>query len=135
MPLHWEKELTKSDAQQKTQGSRMPFLRFTKSGIPHDHKTWFRNVFFGGLNWHPVHTRGIADEAADVDVHVTIDGNYRGVRSMVVDHGGARAENHSAPTTHLHYDGATRAELEALNLVGRTVVVERDDNGEYHFST
>jgi len=126
----WEKELTASDAQQDTNGSKMPFLRFTKGNRTENHTTWFRNNFFGNLNWI---NRGNVEEAA-ILVNVVIGGQNMGQREMRLDHKPARAINHSAPTTHLHYDHQTRAELEALpNPVGRTVRMLRSPTNDYTF--
>ena len=37
----WKKKLTRSDAQQETQGAKMPFLRFTKANLQVDHAIFF----------------------------------------------------------------------------------------------
>ena len=132
MALSWSKRLTDSDAQQDTEGGKMPFLRFTKEGTNHDHRTWFRDVFFADAEWTPsTSQRARPIEEAKVDVRVVILGDDLGIRRMRLDHDPARAENHSAPTTHLHYDNKTRTVLESMNLTGRVVVVERADDGEY----
>lgn len=132
MGLKWTKKLTRSDAQQRTQGSKMPFLRFVKGSVSHDHTKWFRNVFFDGLNWNPAKSvKGNQIEAASVDVKVEILGNDLGVRKMRLDHDPSRAANHRAPTTHLHYDTKTRSLLESMKLAGRTVEVVRDNAGAF----
>ena len=128
--LHWRKKLSKSDAQQKTRGAKMPFLRLTKSGMAHDHTTWFRHRFFDTLNWAPA--GGGQAEQARVAIRVVIDGQDRGRRYMTLDHDPKRPINHNAPTTHLHYDHATRRELEGTNLTGRIVVLQRDGQ-DYFF--
>jgi hypothetical protein len=129
--LKWHKELTDSDAQQDTQGAKMPFLRFTQSGHDIDHTTWFREVFFADAAWKPgISRQGQNIEETEVDVHVVILGRDLGQRLLHIDHNPARAKNHNAPTTHLHYDNATRSVLEAQNLTGYTVTVEKA-NGAY----
>lgn len=131
--LRWSKKLTKSDAQQKTTGSKMPFLRFTKGYSRHDHMTWFRNEFFDTLNWQPDRSKqGLLGEKARVRLRVTLLGTDLGVRSMRLDHIPDRAMNHKAPTTHLHYDTQTRHALEARDLSGHKVVVTRDDADRYN---
>lgn len=128
MVFNWSKKLTKSDAQQDTMGAKMPFLRFTKQKIPYNHKTWFRNEFFGKLTWKQSVSRfGKPIEEVKVPFHVVILGKDLGTREMLVDHAPSRAENHSAPTTHLHYDNVTRQALESQNLDGHSIVVECAD--------
>lgn len=124
--------MTKSDAQVKTAGALMPFLRFTRSNTPHDHRTWFRAVFFEHLDWQRSTSRqGLPMEETRVKMHVTIGDTELGVRAMRLDHIPARALNHSAPTTHLHYDRKTRQMLESKNYAGREIVVTRYSGGEY----
>lgn len=132
MVIKWRKKLTKSDAQEDTKGARMPFLRFTKGSIGEDHTTWFRNVFFDDLNWKSGYSgSGHHKEKAKVKVHVKLPGNDLGIRAMTLDHDPARAGNHRAPTTHLFYDDTTKQALESACLAGHSVVVERDDSGNY----
>ena len=110
----------------------MPFLRFTKGDSPHDHKTWFRSVFFGDLDWRRGSSpQGLPMERAEIKLRVTISGAEIGVRPMRLDHIPGRAFNNSAPTTHLHYDRKTRRALESQNLAGHQVSVTRYDDGHY----
>lgn len=121
--LQWSKKLSSSDAQETVPvGSKMPFLRFTKENNTFDHFTYFREQFFKDLDWVP-HDNG---ELAEISINVTILGESLGLRKMKVDHKPSRALNHSAPTTHLIYDNATRHKLESLNVTGKTVVVKND---------
>lgn len=125
--MRWQKKLSSSDAQETVPvGSKMPFLRFTKEGNPFDHTTYFREQFFKNLVWKPCGADG--EEKAEITIDVTILGESLGLRKMVLDHKPSRAKNHSAPTTHLNYDHATRYKLESLNLKGYTVVVENKEN-------
>lgn len=124
----WDKELTDSDAQQVTRGARMTFLRFTKGDHPIDHTTWFRDVFFADAEWQDSTSNlGHPTEKAKVNIHVVILGQDLGTCLMYIDHDPLRAENHNAPTTHLHYDDATRRALESQNLTGHTITVECAD--------
>lgn len=71
-PVTWAKQrLTKSEALLPTQGSLMPFLRFTKERYKIDHKTWFRNTMFAGAPWQP-DSLGGTKERATIAVSVTI---------------------------------------------------------------
>ena len=134
MPLKWSKKMSRTDAQQRTQGYPVPYLRFTQSRHPQSVQTWFRQVFFAGAHWKPGFFGENPVEEAHVPFRVTINGVARGMRSMMVTHDGNRQQNHNTPNTYLHYDAKTRAELEVTNMSGRTVTVERDDNGVYHFT-
>jgi hypothetical protein len=125
----WRKRLTKSDAQEDTKGARMPFLRLTKGSTNEDHTTFFRTDFFSGLAWRKTGKGG--KETAVVPIDVELAGKSLGTRNMTLDHDPARAANHRAPTTHLHYDDVTRLALEKAKLSGRSVVVERGSSGKY----
>lgn len=131
MALKWRKTLTKSDAQQDTRGAKMPFLRFTKGNITGDHTTWFRDEFFSDAVWSKV-PKHVHQEETKIKIHVVLDGDDLGERTMRIDHDPTRAGNHSAPTTHLHYDNKTRQALESTDLAGHSVVVERDESGKYY---
>lgn len=132
MVTKWRKKLTRSDAQEKTRGAKMPFLRFTKGSVSENHTTWFRENFFAGLDWQPGYSgSGHHKETASVKMHVKLPGDDLGIRSMTLDHDPARAGNNRAPTTHLLYDTKTRQALESASLSGRSVIVELDDSGNY----
>lgn len=123
--LTWQKTLTRSDAQQDTQGAKMPFLRLTKGGKEID-SSWFKNVFFGSLPW-----SGAPDDCeANVTMNVYIDGSYRGARTMILNYKEVRSRNHAAPCTHLLYDKDTVYDLEQLDLSGRLVTItQTQDHG------
>ena len=130
--LTWKKPLSMTDAQQETQGGKMPFLRFTKQDLAIDYTTWFRNVFFSNLEWEPATSiKGHPTEEAWISIRVNILGADKGERSMRLDHDPERARNHGAPTTHLHYDEQTRLELESTNLSGCSIIVQRDVIGTF----
>ena len=132
MIFQWSKVLTRSDAQRKTAGALMPFLRFTRSNSGHDHRTWFRKVFFEDLDWREgISGRGLPMEWAEIKLDVTIEGAELGVRAMRLDYIPGRALNNSAPTTHLHYDRRTKQVLGSKNYAGWQIVVTRYANGQY----
>ena len=134
MPLRWSKKLSRTDAQQKTGGYPVPYLRFTRAGHSQDNQTWFRNTFFAGANWNNGYFGEHAVEIANVNFHVTILGANRGVRQMMVTHDDDRMLNNNTPNTYLHYDDATRAELQTQDLTGRLVAIEKDAAGTYRFT-
>jgi len=120
--MQWYKKLSKSDAQQKTKGSPMPF-RFTHENCPGNFITWFREVFFYGLDWKnaPNH------EEADITMSVIIQGEDLGQRVMKLTHTEQRRINHSAPSTHLSFDEDTKRYLQDNNMTGKWIVFSRDD--------
>ena len=134
MTMRWSKELSRTDAQEETLGYKVPYIRLTRSGSHHDTQTWFRDVFFDIANWqqgffgeHPV-------EEAHVDFQVTILGQNRGVRQLLVTHDGTRQNNNNTPNSWVHYDDVLRAGFDAQNLAGAYIVIERHNNNTYHLT-
>lgn len=122
MLMKWEKKLSRSDAQETVPvGSKMPFLRFTKERYNVDHLIWFREIFFQNLDW--INSADSDEETAEIYIQVTILGANLGLKKMELSHKPSRAKNHSAPTTHLNYDNATRLKLESMDVTGRKVIV------------
>lgn len=120
----WQKVLTRSDAQVETEGSKMPFLRFTKGGKASH--SWFRDKLFGDAKW-----RSKGDfELATIQITVIFLGKDLGKRTVELDYNPSRLENHAAPPMHLHYDNATLREFEATDASGKNVEVT-NDNGQY----
>ena len=130
MPLHWEKELSRSDAQVQTTGWPVPYIRLTRSGHDSDTQTWFRNTFFAGLPWTPGHFGDHAVEQTIVTFSVQLPGQPPQPRQLMVTHDEDRAETgKSTPNTWIHWDDATRDELRANNYAGRRIVLSRSNNG------
>lgn len=128
MMIIWKKKLTRSDAQQETQGAKMPFLRFTKANLQVDHAIFFREEFFAQANW-----KKNSNEAEKIQVTIDVKlPNYPdyATRTMTLDFDPNRARNHSAPTVHLLYDEQTRSELESENFFDYCVSVS-SNNGHY----
>lgn len=131
----WRKRMNQSEAMRQTRGAPMPFLRFTRGNLHEDHATFFRETLFGDAPWRRTTSRqGHAVEEAFIGVHVIIDGRDLGTRRMQLNHDPQRAINHSAPTTHLLYDDATRQVLESTDMTGRPARVWRDSQGDYHMT-
>ena len=80
--MQWSKKLSQSDAQQKTEGSLMPF-RFTNEDCPGDFVTWFRDEFFSNLEWKDKTWGKYQSEEAVVPIHVCIQGEDLGQRDMI----------------------------------------------------
>lgn len=88
MNYTWKKKLSKSDAQEKTRGGNMPFLRLTKGNLKDaDYKKWFREIFFGSLSWSKERNRkGEQKEIAEVEISVNIMNEDLGRQKMIVEH-------------------------------------------------
>ena len=135
MSLTWHKTMTKSDAQQDTEGAKMPFLRFTKGSVHEDHATYFRNTFFADAPWRATISRHKHSvEEAEINIHVTISGEDLGSRKLLLSHDPQRAGNNSAPTTHLMFDDVIRQKLESNDMTGHQAQVDRDDQGNYYLT-
>ena len=120
----WKKKITRSEAIRPNRGRAMPFLRLTKSGMIHDHTTWFRICFFSSLSW----KRNINQaENLRVQIEVTILGTHFGSRTMRIDYDPERSGHHSAPTIHLCYDSNTKGVLLKNDMTGRYVHLTEKD--------
>lgn len=133
MKIKWSKKLSKTDAQRKTRGYPVPYLRFTQSNHSQDTKTWFRQTFFSSGHWTNGHHGENAVEETHITFDVTIAGKNKGDRVMKVTHDDQRQYNNKTPNTYLHYDDRTRANLQQTDFTGRTVTVSNED-GVYKFT-
>lgn len=124
----WKKKITKSEAIRPNHGREMPFLRLTKSGMAHDHTTWFRDCFFSSLPWKGNNNQA---EKLRVQLEVTILGTSFGIRTMGIDFDPARSRHNSAPTIHLYYDSNTKDFLLRNDMTGRNVHLTEQDNMFY----
>lgn len=122
--MRWWKRMSATDAQQPTSGRIVPYLRFIRGKNPHYNQTWFRQFFFGGLNWGPGFFGQHAVEQSTVAMDVSIAGKYKGTRTFLVTHDSSRMLNNNTPNTWLHYDAATLADLNAVNTAGMIFSVE-----------
>lgn len=121
MPI-WTKTVTASEAiRSGTNSGDMPFIRCTKgeaSGI--DHRTWFRETLFGNENWR---NPPEVPERITAEFDVTINGYSFGPQFLELDHDPERAQNHGAPTMHIHYSPAMKSYLEANDITGETLTI------------
>lgn len=132
MPLQWEKQLTRSDAQVKTQGWPVPYIRLTRSNHLQDTQTWFRNTFFAGVTWSPGHFGDHAIEKAHPTFDITLPGQVTQSRQLMVSHDDSRGQTgNSTPNTWIHWDTATLNELKANSYDGRIITLERSNSGTF----
>lgn len=132
MALIWEKKLSRSDAQVRTRGWPVPYIRLTRSGHASDTQTWFRNTFFAGVSWTPGHFGTHAVEQATVTFSVKMPGQTSKTRKLIVTHDSGREQTgKSTPNTWVHWDDDTRNELRANNYAGRKIILERSKSGTF----
>ena len=133
--MKWIKDkLSLTDAQRKTSGRKVPYLRFTQRGNAFNVLTYFRTTFFSGQTW-TVSTfgRSVVEECTIV-ADVVIAGQPKGKRTFTITHNPRRANSNKAPTTWLHYDAATLADLNAGNYYGHQAELERKSAGQFVFT-
>lgn len=130
----WSKIMSRTDAQQKTGGYPVQYLRFIKGKNPQDNQSWFRNTFFSGQVWTPgVHGRNAVEECT-VPMNVIIDGAHKGMRDFRITHDHNRKKNNSTPNTYLHYDNATVTDLRTLNITGKIAKIDQLPSGDYELT-
>ena len=126
MSLRWKKKLSKSDAQVKTRGWPVPYIRLTRSGHVSNTQTWFRNTFFQGVSWKPGRFGEHAVEQTKVRFDVKLPGQSVETRKLLVTHNATRGQTgKNTPNTWIHWDDDTRDELRENNYAGRTIILKR----------
>lgn len=97
----WSKKLNASDAQHPPQKDSAVTgnMRLSQAGNPIDHKTYFREIFFGGENWIGVESGENGYEKCLVEIEVIDKGNNIGLVPFRIDHKAARiADQNNVPT-------------------------------------
>jgi hypothetical protein len=133
--LTWWKKLSTTDAQKEAGGggSRVPFLRLTKSSLTdEDFQTWFRQDFFAGAAWAPGQVGKEECEVATVPFAVRVKGVVIGNEAIEVSHGEDRPIKHSAPATWIKWSPKLLEILDLNDFDGRPVRLTRDDHGAYY---
>ncbi|MBW0113910.1 phospholipase D family protein [Pseudonocardia abyssalis] len=96
----WFKKLSASDAQQPPRpGSNVTgALRLSQARLPIDHKTYFRQDFFGDQIWRP-DERSSGLEVCFVEMKVFVYGQDLGIMPFRIDHKASRiADQNNVPT-------------------------------------
>lgn len=132
--LSWTKELSKTDAQQKTKGAFVEFLRLTQKGLSEgDFKTWFRTTMFGDCDWHPGKVGRDEDaEICHADIMYMINGVKLGTMVTTISHSAERYKNNSAPNTWLHWPDAIKSVLHENDTTGWPVTLTRTSDGSFN---
>ncbi len=130
---HWAKEMSASDAQHphSTTSNVIGALKLTKAGHNIDHKTYFRNTFFGGVVWATQTTSRGPKEEAIVTFDVVIAGRQMGQIPLKIDHAAYRVARQGNVATWLHW-GPLGATLRQTDYTGAWVIIERLTDGGYH---
>jgi hypothetical protein len=128
----WFKKMSASDAQHPpTPGSNVTgVLRLVQARLPINQTTYFRQDFFGSLNWVPQPRANGVLERVSVDFDVTINGQSYGSYVLRIDDDQSREAGQGNYTSALHWDDLGGC-LAGANLAGHFVILERLLNGAF----
>lgn len=129
----WSKRIESSDAQRKPTGNQSGVIVLTQANRRGqiDQTTFFRNNLFGGQVWQQALTRTASvKDVAQVPMHVTVLGEYLGVRVFEVTHDNVREANQNNYTATMSL-GPIRDEFDRVDMREHTIVIGRDAAGEY----
>jgi hypothetical protein len=104
-------------------------LRLSQEDFSIDHTTYFRRVFFGGLDWRPA-THVATMEELWVIMETTIAGDYLGSVNLRISHLPSRISNQGNVPTVLHW-GDLGSRMRQNNYVGLYVILERGMGDEF----
>ncbi len=127
----WFKLLDGTAAQQPPSPNTNPTgnLRLSQEDFSIDHRTYFRRVFFGGLDWRPS-SRNSEMEEAWVRMETIVAGDYLGAVNLRVSHLPSRVSNQGNVPTVLHW-GDLGARMRENNYVGQYITLERAARDEF----
>lgn len=120
MPRWW-KEMSRTDAQQRTKGWPVAYLRMTEGETGSTEPVSLLRPY---VSWKPGRFGRHAVELAQVDFQVTDDGHDMGVHNLMLSHDDQRPLNHKHPALWIHW-GSLRDYLRSNSRQGWCVVVER----------
>ncbi len=121
----WWKTMSRTDAQQKTSGYVVPYLRLTQNRGSLNPDTWFEQVLFQNVPWGPgfFGKNPVSTATATFAVH---DGPlHLGSHNLVLTHDAKRPLNHQHPATWIHW-GALQSHLAQNNRQGWYVIAEHN---------
>ena len=125
----WQKVLTKTDAQRQA-GNQTGDLRLTKAnffvnGEIIDHKTYFRNVVFGGESW--VSTGRGKSEICKIRMHVSVAaGRFEGRTKFEISHRPSGESGQGNYTTGLRWGSwMSHVLMNEIDCTGRTLQIVR----------
>ncbi|HEU5269906.1 MAG TPA: phospholipase D family protein [Jatrophihabitans sp.] len=104
-------------------------LRLSQGPFAIDHKIYFREVFFAGLDWRPQAKRQSTEELW-VSMQTVITGDYLGDVNIRISHNPGRISSQGNVPTVLHW-GDLAARLRANSCIGLTVTLERGEDDRF----
>jgi HKD family nuclease len=124
--LWWSKRLSRSDAQQLHGATSNPTntLRLSQAGYDIDWRTFFRQEFFGELEWRPRKDLPRVEEA-QVPIELVVDGQGLGTHNLLVDYDSSREAYQANITTFLHWGEVMGRTLKSHDYTGCFVVLEK----------
>jgi hypothetical protein len=131
---HWDKKLTRSDAQRKTTGNQRGSITLVQAGHPINAQTYFRNDLFGAANWVSDTTRTSETlEIAAIPFNVNLRGKKLGVLNLEVSYALNREAAQANYTSLLHL-GPLKKYFTALDMTGKWLTFSRGADGKYALS-
>lgn len=131
--FRWSKEMAPSDAQQVGKGTNPTGkLRLAKAGHAIDHKVWFREEFFDGIEWTSQMRDDLPYEVALVPFNVTIYGSSLGLMTLTIDHAPHRVAGQNNVPTVLAWGPELGRILVTTSYTGSTVTLERTTDGSFN---
>lgn len=118
--------LKKSDSQQLPTSSPSAALTLVQAGHSLDRQTYFRDEFFGDLEW----SESGGKQVAEIVAQVTVGGEFKGEKNMLVVHDPAFDSEQNNRTTLLRW-GEFQTYLRDNDLTGTTVSLERTSDGHF----
>ena len=129
----WSKKLNASDAQHPPQSDSAVTgnVRLSQAGNPIDHKSYFREIFFGGENWIGVESGENGYEKCIVEIEVIINEKNLGLVPFRIDHKAARiADQNNVPTV-LKWGPSMGAYMRQNNHIDEWLTLVSFANGSY----
>lgn len=128
----WVKQLDNTAAQQVRSPASNPTgnLRLSQEHAAIDHKTYFREDFFGDMPWAPTDGKDTEQEVV-VGFRTWIDGTDLGIQEIRLSHDPRRIAGQGNVPTVLHW-GPLSPVLRVNNYVGMFVSIERTNEGDHN---
>ena len=127
----WYKQMAKADAQWPNAGTNPTgHVTLTQAGHSINSSTYFKNVFFSGVNWHKINPKKTR-ERASVEFEVIIYGKLVGNFMMDVDHNPEFEAGQNNRTTTLRWGPDVGTFVKMVNYEGKFINLERTANSKY----
>jgi hypothetical protein len=121
--LRWWKKMSRTDAQQPTEGWPVAYLRMTEGGAG----SADLDALFAGVPWADGFFGRNPVQEAHVDFAVYDDDQPLGTYALTLTYNQARTESHMHPALWIHWGEALCEHLRQNSREGWFVVVERNE--------